>query len=563
MEADANTLCVQDLIDTFAPRIVAAGGTAGLANAIESITVSELEEPIPWMGPGGFLLTSGMSLRRRRTEGARLIHELHASGKTGLGLAMAPYWTEVPDAMIEAADELQFPLLRLSGGLPFHVVLRWAYGIITSGDLYAVQRTVSVQQTLAEMVAQDRGIDEIARRLAALLGADVVLFDWRGVVRTHIAGAALTGSQGVSGSVWQLYAESRAAVPAPSIVRRDGLDIHLHEIRLHGGLEWVLAAILPARVGASASVERAMTFARTLLEIKVLAERSALGRLQRARASLLDELLLGHGQTAELSERLAHHGIVGVEPWRFLVLAAGPLLPRPDSALSSSAKLLRDRGVQLVDGYLDALNAHFVSGWESDCLAILIGMRMGDQSFDVDEFARGLVQQVSRSLHLKDLRAGMSEPAVGVDAVVETYTHARQALMSSADIDGAKASVVRYEDLGLHYAALNALPEDHLLALRSRFVEPLLDEGCRDGRLLYETLLAYLAHDRALVETARALYVHRNTLVRRLARVERLLALDLHDTDDLTQLRMALYAADILTVREKLRAGPGTGRPSS
>jgi len=442
-------------------------------------------------------------------------------------------------------------------------VLRWAYGIITADEVYALQRTESIQQSLAEMVAQDSGVEDIGRRLADLLGADVVLFDWRGVVKMHINGGGLLGGQGDPESAWRLYAESRAAVPSPKVVRREGVDVHMHEVRLHGGLEWVLVAILPTRTGASVAVERTMTFARTLLEIQVLAERSVMGRLQRARASLLDELLLGHRQPAELAERLAHYGIVGVEPWRFLVLAAGPLLPHADSELSSGARLLRDKGVQLVDGYLDALDAHFISGWESDCLAILIGMRMGDRSIDVDEFARGLVQQVSHSLHLRGLRAGMSEPAVGVDAVVGTYTHARQALMSSASVGDATASVVRYEDLGLHYAALNALPEDHLHALRSRFVEPLLSGTCRDGHVLYETLLAYLAHDRSLIDTASALYVHRNTLVRRLARVERLLAIDLRDTDDLTQLRMALYAADILTVREKLRRGPAASRSGS
>ncbi len=552
MASDGSQLRIQDLIETFAPRIVAAGGTAGLSNVIESVTVSELEEPVPWMGPGGFLLTSGMSLRRRPMEGARLIRELHASGKAGLGLAMAPYWTEVPDTMIEAADELQLPLLRLSGGLPFHIVLRWAYGIISCGDLHGLQRSLSIQKSLTELVANDRGAEDIGRRLADLLGADIVLFDWRGGVKMHIAGATLAGGQTDPEWAWRLYVDSRAAVPSPTVVRHEGLDVHMHEVRLHGGLEWVLVAMLPTQAGAAVSVERTMTFARTLLEIQVLAERSVLGRLQRARASLLDELLLGHGQPAELSERLAHHGIVGVEPWRFLVLAAGPLLPRVDIALSSAAQLLRDKGVRLVDGYLDALNAHFISGWESDCLAILIGMRMGDQSIDVDEFAGGLVQQVARSLHLRGLRAGMSEPAVGVEAAVETYTHARQALMSSANVGDGTTSVVRYEDLGLHYAALNALPEDHLLALRARFVEPLLDNGCREGSLLYETLLAYLAHNRSLVDTARALFVHRNTLVRRLARVQQLLRINVRDTDDLTQLRMALYAADILTIREKL-----------
>jgi len=558
-----SALRVQDLVDTFSPRVVPAGGVCGLSNAIESVTVSELEDPIPWMGPAGFLLTSGMTLRRELGAGAVLIRNLHASGKSGLGLAMAPYWTEVPETMIATADELRFPLLRLSGGLPFHQVLRWAYSIISSADLYALQRTMSIHQSLAELMARDGGMDDIGRRLADLLGAEIVLFDWRGGIKMHFAGDALPTRVGETTLAWELYTATRGSIPSPTLVRHDGLDVHMYEVRLHGGLEWVLVAMLPTRAGAATWVERTMTFARTLLEIQVLAEHSGIGRLRRARASLLDELLLGHGQASELSERLAHHGIVGVEPWRCLVLAAGSFPPKAGCALSGPAQLLRDRGVQLVDAYLDALNAHFVSGWESDCLVILIGTRIGDELLDVDEFARGLVQQVASSLQLRRLRAGVSEPAVGVDLVAEAYTHARQALMSSASAAESPAPVVRYEDLGLHYTALNALPEEHLVALRRRFVEPLLSDDCRDGGVLYETLLAYLALDRSLVATSRALFIHRNTLVRRLARVDRLLGVDLRDTDDLTQLRMAIYAADILAVRDKLRLRPGVAASRS
>lgn len=545
-------LRVRDLIDNFTPRIVAAGGTAGLDNVIESVTVSELEDPIPWMAPGSMLLTSGMLLRDEPEQGAHLIEHLHAAGKAGIGLAMAPYWTEVPGSMIDAADALQFPLLRLSGGLPFHVPLRWIYNAVSSRDLYSLQRTVSVQHSLAELLARDRSAEEIAGHVSDLVRAEVMLFDWHGGLQMHFGAGAHKRPRQDPALAWELYTSSRGAVPSPSVVRRDGLEVHMQEVRLHGGLEWVLMAVLPEQAHVTIPTERTMAFTRTLLEIQVLAQRSVIGRLRRARASLLDELLQGRRQASELSERMAHHGIVGLEPWRLLALAVGPLLPAVEAAPSSQAHLLRDEGMPLIDTYLESLGTHFLSGWQSDCLLVLVGMSMGDHSIDARQFALGLVQQVSHTLHLKHLRAGMSEPVVGVEWAVEAYTHARQALVSSATESGKEASVVLYEDLGLHYAALNALPPAHLVALRERFVQPLLavDRSGDDG--LYRTLLAFLAHNRSVISTAQALYMHRNTLARRLERIEHTLGITLRNTDDLTQLRLAISAADILSIREKL-----------
>jgi purine catabolism regulator len=543
---------VQDLVDAFAPRVVAAGGTGGLDNIIESVSVSELDDPIPWLAPGSFLLTSGMILQEDSARGAQLIRSLHAAGKAGIGLAMAPYWTEVPRTMVEASEELQFPLLRMSGGLPFHAVLRWAYGILTHRDSQDLQRVVSIQQSLAEFLAQDRSVEGIVRHLSDLLSADMLLFDWRGGVRLHYSHGSERAIHRDARMTWQLYMDSRGIVPAPTVLRRDGLEVHMQEVRLHGGLEWVLMAALPERPHATIPIERTVAFARTLLEAQVLAQRGVIGRLRQARASLLDELLVGRRQASELAERLAHHGIVGTEPWRFVVLAVEPVLPAPSPSLSTQSRVLRDKGSQLVDSYLDTLDAHFVSGWHSDCLAILMGMQMGDQPIDARQFASGLVQQVAHTLHLKGLRAGVSEAVVGIEPVSDAYTHARQALVSAPDGDG-EATVALYEDLGLHYAALNALPEEYLVSLRSRFVQPLLDGDCREGPLLYRTLLVHLATDRSLSDTAQKLFLHRNTLRRRLARIERELEIDLRNSDDLTQLRMAICAADILTVREKLR----------
>jgi DNA-binding PucR family transcriptional regulator len=72
---------------------------------------------------------------------------------------------------------------------------------------------------------------------------------------------------------------------------------------------------------------------------------------------------------------------------------------------------------------------------------------------------------------------------------------------------------------------------------------------------LVQTLEQYLRDRRSIVTTARALYVHPNTLRQRLERIETLTGLDLA-TEDLLSLELAVKLA-------RLRAVPPADGPES
>jgi len=59
-----------------------------------------------------------------------------------------------------------------------------------------------------------------------------------------------------------------------------------------------------------------------------------------------------------------------------------------------------------------------------------------------------------------------------------------------------------------------------------------------------------------LAETARALYLHRNTLSYRLDRIEKILGIDLRGTDDLLDVCLATKASEVLELRKDIDAPP-------
>ena len=73
-------------------------------------------------------------------------------------------------------------------------------------------------------------------------------------------------------------------------------------------------------------------------------------------------------------------------------------------------------------------------------------------------------------------------------------------------------------------------------------VDLLIGYDMKRRTALLDTLERYLAERRSVIESARALYIHPNTLRQRLARIEELTGLKL-DADDLLSLELAIKLA--------------------
>ena len=89
----------------------------------------------------------------------------------------------------------------------------------------------------------------------------------------------------------------------------------------------------------------------------------------------------------------------------------------------------------------------------------------------------------------------------------------------------------------VHIAAENA-PRDRMRAA----VDLLIDYDSKRRTALLDTLERYLAERRSVIESARALFIHPNTLRQRLGRIEELTGLKL-DQDDLLSLELAIKLA--------------------
>jgi len=162
----------------------------------------------------------------------------------------------------------------------------------------------------------------------------------------------------------------------------------------------------------------------------------------------------------------------------------------------------------------------------------------------------GLRQVLSGILRDAGARLGGARFAAGLGRICHRlgdYAESHREATLALDVARAlpEGGVRTHEELGLYGLVARAVDPARLDALADGTLRPLLESDRRRRTRYLPTLAAYLRAGRRLKPAAAALHVHVNTLRYRLARIERLLGVDLDDVEAgfLLELAVRLRAA--------------------
>jgi DNA-binding PucR family transcriptional regulator len=239
------------------------------------------------------------------------------------------------------------------------------------------------------------------------------------------------------------------------------------------------------------------------------AERAAIAQGSAAeRTHLVDEILAGTPVDVDAAEQTLGYRLarthIGMRIWADQRATPAPRVLLRESAVHISAQLGSQPPLMVHDG-LALLSAWIPLPADSDPMA-------------VDEAVERAVQ--SRST----VRAAVGNPGKGLEGFTQTRRQADRAYVVATTGCNVGEQVVRYRDVGL----VSMLAED--LDAARRFVDEELGALARrdaGSAVLRTTLLTFLRHSSRHVDTANALYLHRNTVAERIKRAESLLPVPL------------------------------------
>lgn len=152
-------------------------------------------------------------------------------------------------------------------------------------------------------------------------------------------------------------------------------------------------------------------------------------------------------------------------------------------------------------------------------------------------------QTLEALLSQEELVAGVSRPLLRLDTISDFHRQAQQAAELGRRLHPERC-VHFYDSYAIYHALELAAPKEDLFQFCHSAVALLRDYDLAHETDLLESLRAYLTHNRSIGESAAALYIHRNTMNYRIARIHELTHLDLGDPDVFCHLLFSFYALD-------------------
>jgi PucR family transcriptional regulator, purine catabolism regulatory protein len=539
-------LTVRELLEHSGLGLGCVTGEVGLGRVIKGVHFSDADDPVPYLTSESVLINSGRTWYQVPELGVWLVDRLASIDTAALVVSLGHFLDEVPAPVVERALELKLPVLTLAPGGKAREVLSYVYHALSSVDLHQLRRTVAMQNDLLDLLLAEAGVDELIDKVSSLLGMPMMLLDGAGNV-AYTRGC--TDPQHRAVQIWEAWGQLTDA-NALGIVEIGDSRYLCREVLLYGKVErLIVAQASPAE--SSVFADMALSFLQRLISLDLLKRRDEIVATRRLRRRLLRDLLTGAGTPEEITALVAEHGVHLERPWRVAICEFGR-----GRRGGRSADELEDIMVEAVDTYCGDRLIAFLSRPQGTDIAVLLPdgyPSVGDGS--ARDLLLGLKEFCAAGPYRVRLAVGSSAAHTGAGAGPKAVQEAKDAVqlaVRGADAEG----LVLFEELSSRFRLLQGQSPDALVDIARRTVVPLLEYDARRHTHLMETLRTLLDNHFAVQPTAEALFIHRNTLQKRLRRIESLLGVYLTNIDDMMELYLGLRALQLVGEAKALGTGP-------
>ena len=203
--------------------------------------------------------------------------------------------------------------------------------------------------------------------------------------------------------------------------------------------------------------------------------------------------------------------------------------------------------VEMVRNIFPAKTKDFVTAVDEHCIILVKELRDKESMEDVENIAKTILDTLSAEIGSK-VFISIGTAVNDLKDVSRSYKEAKMAIEVGRIFDGDK-NIVNYEKLGIG-RLIYQLP----IPLCKMFIKEVL-HGLTIDDFDEETLATvskFFENNLNVSETSRQLYIHRNTLVYRLDKLQKMTGLDLRNFDDAIIFKITLMVSKYMLFMEKM-----------
>ncbi|MFC7448071.1 PucR family transcriptional regulator [Rhodococcus daqingensis] len=507
-------------------------GAGGLEQIVRRVNVIEVPDILPWVKPNELLVTTGFPLRDAESGQpfdapalVELIEGLAHRGAAALGVKEGRYLDDLPAAMLDASDRLDFPLFLIPQEIGFDEVMSEVFMHLIDRQAWALDVADRMHRALTTIVLEGGDLPQIVDEVAALFEAAVLICLPDGRVQASAGGTAdlqALDALELFDPSGRLRTERlhHGLQPAPG--KQPG-QIAVAPV-IAGGTDHGLIVAFASGGGLGPVTMQALERAATVVALAVTKQLAVSAVESKFRGDFLRDVLNGTaGPPDQIVEYCAQ---LDWDVNRSMVVIVAQL----DSDAEPGAELGAGYTVNPpVVGRMP--QERLTTGWQQvvrrrDRFAPVVGfshevvtlMPVGHR--EAKDVVEDLIAAVTgdRGGGRHSFCTGVSRVIDSVADIPQAYDEARKAVVVGRRLRG-NGAIAHFDSLGVHRLLSLVSDSAELHAFASEVLGSLA--GDDDEALdLRQTLQALLDTNCNVAETARVLHFHYNTLRYRIGKLE-------------------------------------------
>ncbi len=517
--------------------IVCVAGQEHLSNHISGVNVIDNCDVLRWTAMDEIIITSGFCFKDDENAQVQIIKNLKQARCSCLGVKVNRFFERLPQCMIDAANEVGLPLVEIPYYYRFTEIVTLVDRAISADAANKETFAPDIFRRLTELYNSDPDIKALISALSEALGEIVILTQLMDVSVYHIPDGRLKEFIPSSGST-EIIEVSRSK-GEQNYFSINGKTLAFAPIALPNRNAVLL---LPSE--AAQEKKDAAEYCAGILSLalenggKTVPKAMAQSHFDLFYSMLMDEQNRNSGSLQNI------YDYYGFDFRKKRVCITIQLNDEYADRVSALTKELSQKLTEMKTNFFMCFHLNFINIFvlfpveTSVAVAVSSCIEIGKELYEAVNDYLGHKPNSSACI------VGVGRCHKRINTVSAAFQDSMQTIRLSVFSTTPKKVYTYFSQTSYH--VLLGLDPEEVKKIYDDSIKQLAEYDAENESELIPTLRAYLSCSCNTTETAKKLFLHRNTLANRLNKIKTILCVDMNDSEEIFALRLALCAMDLL-----------------
>ncbi|MBD8070105.1 PucR family transcriptional regulator [Bacillus sp. PS06] len=517
------------------------GGHTGIHREVLHVNMMDAPDIISFLKPYELLVTTAYHLKDEPSLLLELINEMANKECAALGIKTKRFLQEIPQEAIHLANERSLPVFELPNEASLGDIVNHTLSYILDKRTNELQFAIDTHKKFANHILSGKGIPQLLKSLSSMIGSPVILLDQyaKPIYYARNDEKYIEPLKEFNSSDDYFYFPNIPYFMFTLLANKVTYSLFsVYTYEKKAGYLVVIGEILPRDHSTILTIEQATN----VLSFELTKENALSQHYKRVKNDFFFHFVEGQYSTQEeIMNRAKEFHLQDEQKY---LCVTGELDGSIVVESYTQNQLKIDSIYEFIEDELKLFpfQAHLFT--KGRTCTLLIEIEEVEQVESVVLPTLTTIQTKVTSQFSRTISFGVSNVSLNLVDVKNSYKEAADALVIGHQ-SGKLAFIQTYRTKDIR-ELLRSIPKQDLQDFYHNALGGLSAQEFNHDPTLLQTLFVYLEAHCQISETAKRLYVHRNTVVYRLEKCEELLGRSLHDSETSLQIRLAFQIKNIL-----------------